>query len=150
MSLVFATRQQLYDYAPAAYKAKIPAEPEATRLLTSASKEVSLATRTALYEADSDGYPTDVKIRAAFTAATCAQALWWALNEGEETGTSDEYDSVSIGSVRLSKKSSSGGRDAGLPVGGSGRLAAQAATELALAGLTPGYVGTVRPGWWGV
>lgn len=150
MTLVFATRAQLVAYAPAEYLSKIPAEPEALRLLTAASKEVILATRTAVYQVDGSGYPSNTAIRAAFRDATCAQALWWAISPGEETGTADDYDSVSIGSVRLSKKSGSGGRDTGLQVGGSGRLAAQAATELAVAGLTPGYISTTRADWWGV
>lgn len=150
MVLVYANRDQLYAYAPEKYKAKIPAEPEASRLLTSASKEVLLATRTAIYTTDTAGYPTDTKVRQAFTDATCAQALWWAINDGEETGSADEYDSVSIGSVSLSKKSGSGARSAGLPVGGSGRLCPQAATELAVAGLSPGHVAPVSANWWGV
>lgn len=148
MALVYANRDQLVDYAPERYKARIPGEPEASRLLTSASGEVLLATRTAIYKADTAGYPTETPIRTAFQRATCAQALWWVINTGEETGSSDDYDSVSIGGVTLSKKSGSGSRAAGLPVGGSGRLAAQAATELAIAGLTPGYVTTIPP-WFG-
>lgn len=149
MSQVYATRAELLEYAPAAYKAKVPAEPEATRLLTAASKEVLLATRTAVYATDSAGYPTDTAIRQAFRDATCAQALWWSINPGEETGNSDEYDSVSIGSVSLKKSSTGGGRSEGLPIGGSGRLAPQAATELALAGLSPGHVSTARGAMWG-
>lgn len=147
MSQVYATRDQLVDYTPADLKDKIPAEPEATRLLTAASKEVQLATRTAIYTTDTGGYPTDAVIRRAMQDATCAQALWWAINSGEETGTADEWESVKIGSVSLSKKAGSGARDSGLPIGGSGRLAAQAATELALGGLTPGHVNTIPPRW---
>lgn len=147
MPQIYATRQQLLDYTPARYKDKIPAEPEATRLLTAASKEVQLATRTAIYVTDSDGYPTETRFSQGLQDATCAQAMWWAINPGEETGASDEYDSVKIGSVSLSKKSTSGGRDAGLRVGASGRLCAQAATELALAGLAPGYISPPMPYW---
>lgn len=147
MPLVYATRAQLLDYTPARFKSKIPAEPEATRLLTAASKEILLATRSAIYVTDTDGYPTETKKRQGFQDATCAQALWWAINTGEELGESDEYDSVKIGSVSLSKKSTSGARDAGLRVGGSNRLAPQAATELALAGLSPGHVSAPLPYW---
>jgi hypothetical protein len=147
MPLIYATRQQLLDYTPAEHKTKVPAEPEATRLLTAASKEVLLATRTAIYATDTDGYPTASATLQALRDATCAQALWWAINPGEETGTADEYDSVAIGSVHLSKKSGSGARNAGLAVGGSGRLCPQAATELALGGLSPGHVSAPSPYW---
>lgn len=151
MTLVYATRQQLYDYTPADKQHKIPGEPEATRLLTAASIEVRLATRTAIYDTDTGGYPSTPGILTAFARATCAQALWWADNPGEETGQSDEYDSVKIGSVSLSKSARSGGAgSAGLPVGGSDRLAAAAATELAVAGLTAGAITTYPAGYyWG-
>lgn len=148
MGLVYATQADLVAYTPAKHVDRIPGEPEASRLLAIASKEVLLATRTAVYDTDSDGYPTNTDVRAALRDATCAQALWWMINPDEETGIADEYDSVSIGSVRLTKKTTSGGRQAGLPVGGSGRLAAMAATELAVAGLTPGHVNTVALWRW--
>jgi hypothetical protein len=151
VTLVYATRDQLYAYTPERYKSRVPAEPEASRLLAEASKEVLLATRTAVYATDTAGYPTDTVVRQAFQDATCAQALWWLVpgNEGEEIGTSDDYQSVSIGSVTLSKKAGSGARQEGLPVGGTGRLCPKAATELAIApGLTPGSVAPINPAWW--
>lgn len=135
-ALVYATRAELVAYAPAGVT--VPADPEATRLLTSASKEIRRATKCAIYATDTDGYPTDTAIRQAFRDATCAQAVWWIQNPGEETGTSDQYESVSIGSVTLSKRQGATG-SASNP-----RLAEQAATELANVGLTPGSVVAIQ------
>lgn len=140
MVLVYATRAELVAYAPASVQSKIPAEPEATRLLTSASKEILLATRTAVYATDTNGYPTDTAVRQGFRDATCAQAVWWLENPGAESGSAGQYDSVSIGSVTLSR-----GRGSGASTGGSSaRLAAQADTELRAAGITPGAVVSIQ------
>lgn len=137
MTLVYANRTQLVDYTPEKYKARTPSEPEATRLLTSASKEIRNATKTAIYDTDTDGYPTDTEVRQAFRDACCAQALWWLDNPGLETGAAVQYQSVSIGSVTLSRGNSAG---ATLP-----RFAPMAGTELANAGVLPG---AVISGWW--
>lgn len=133
---VYATRADLVDYAPA--DVTVPADPEATRLLRQASKEILRATLTALYDADTDGYPTNTMVREAFRDAACAQAVWWLGNSGQETGTgSTEYSSVSIGSVSLSKPASSGSTSGG---GSTGRLAPAAITELEAAGVLPGTI----------
>lgn len=148
MTLIYATRAQLVEYTPAAHKSKIPGEPEATRLLTAASKAVRLATLTAHYATDTAGYPTDAAVIAGFRDATCAQALGYVLDSTVEFGPSaDDFDSVSIGSVSLSKRTSS--RSTG--AGGSaldGGLSAAAAGELAVAGLSPGNITTTAwPSW---
>lgn len=140
MTLVYANRAQLLDYTPEKYKPRTPSEPEATRLLTSASKEIRNATKTAVYDTDTDGYPTDTEVRQAFRDACCAQALWWLDNPGLETGSATQYQSVSIGGVTLSR-----GNTAGAGAGGSlPRFAPMAGTELANADVLPGVVIT---GW---
>lgn len=139
MPQVYATRAELIGYAPADVAAKVPAEPEATRLLTSASKEIRRATTCAIYATDTDGYPTDTAVRQAFRDACCAQAVWWLQNPGQETGTSDQYQTVSIGSVTLSR------RQGPTSSATSARLAPQADTELRDAGVLPGSVSQVQP-----
>lgn len=131
MTLVYATLADLTGYVPAG--TTVPSDPEATRLLTSASAVIRRATLTAVYEADTSGYPTDTAIRDAFRRATCAQALWWLLT-GDEQGLVSLYETVSIGSVNLSRRGS--GRGASSGVSGQ-QLAPQAETELR---------GTVLPG----
>lgn len=135
MPLVYATRTQLVDYAPANLKTRVPDEPEATRMLTSASKDIRRATKTAIYETDTDGYPTDTAIRQAFQDATCAQALWWIANPGEEDGTAGQYANVSIGSLSLSRGAGSSSAS-----GGGSRLASKAETELRDAGVLAGSI----------
>jgi hypothetical protein len=138
MALVYATRTDLTGYVPAG--TTVPAEPEATRLLTSASKQILQATMTAFYDTDTDGYPTDTAVRQAFRDATCAQALWWLINPGLETGTAAQYKSVSIGSVSLT-------RDTGASAGPLPRMAPQADMELRNAGVLPGSVLSWEGGW---
>ena len=101
MALVYATQADLTAYAPAGVT--VPGEPETTRLLTAASKEIRRATTTAIYDVDDDGYPTDTTVREAFRDATCAQAIWRPGNPLPGAETSGEYSSVSIGSVTLSR-----------------------------------------------
>lgn len=131
MALVYATRTELVAYAPEGVT--VPADPEATRKLTSASKVIRRATRCAVYVTDTDGYPTDTAIRQAFRDATCAQAVWW-LETGDETGAAGQWSSVSIGSVNLSH-----GQGSGVASNGQ-QLAPQADTELRTAGVLPGSV----------
>ena len=133
MPLVYATQAELSAYAPAGVT--VPGEPEATRLLTAASKEIRRATKTAIYDVDEDGYPTDTAIRQAFRDATCAQAIWRPGDPlpGAETG--GEYSSVSIGSVTLSR-----GAKSAAAAGSPSWLAEQADTELRDAGILPGHI----------
>jgi hypothetical protein len=138
VTLVYAVLADLAGYAPAG--TTLPDAPEATRLLTSASSVIRRATMTAVYEADTSGYPTDTAIRDAFRRATCAQALWWMLT-GDEQGLVSLYETVSIGSVNLSRRGS--GKSAGTGVSGQ-QLAPQAVTELRGAVL-PGSVVQIYP-----
>lgn len=131
MVLVYATLTDLAAYAPAG--TTLPDATEAVRLLTSASAVIRRATLTAVYDADTTGMPTDTTIRDTFRRATCAQALWWLLT-GDEQGLVSLYETVSIGSVNLSRRGS--GHGGGSGVSGQ-QLAPQAETELR---------GTVLPG----
>lgn len=145
MALVYATRDDLVAYTPAG--TVVPDEPEATRLLTSASKRVRRGTKTAIYDTDTDGYPAKADIRQAFRDATCAQAEWWLGNPGEESGAARQYGSVSIGSLTLNR--------GGGAAGSSGQseapvLCDKAETELRDAGVLAGSISQVYPweGWW--
>lgn len=123
MARVFATLADLTSYTPADLQHLLPVEPEATRLLTSASKLISRATMTSVYDTvrDGSGMPSDPDVLGAFRDATCAQALWW-LETGDELGEAGQYASVSIGSVSMSRGNTTA------PSGQ--RLAPQAMTEL--------------------
>jgi hypothetical protein len=144
MALVYATLADMAGYAPAG--TKLPDATEAVRVLTSASKFIRRATKTAIYDVDVDGYPTDAKIRQAFRDATCAQALWWKANPGEETGQAGMFSNISIGSLSLSRtnRGSSGGSSNPGP-----QLASQAETELRDAGVLAGSIVASYPweGW---
>lgn len=73
MALVYATNE---DLAAAPW---LVTEPPANvaRLLAYASQLVRGATRSALYDTDTDGKPTDTKVIAAFKDAVCAQVSTW-------------------------------------------------------------------------
>lgn len=68
---IYATKEQLapmwLDEAP----------PNADRLLMFASLTIENATRLDVYAVDNEGYPTDPRIKEAFTNATLAQAAFW-------------------------------------------------------------------------
>lgn len=102
----------------------------ARKLLRSASADVEAATKCAIYDVDTDGFPTDTAIRRAFREAVCAQVEWWG-ETGDPLGTGGVWDNVKIGSVALSGRSTAGTQ---------GELAANASTILANAGLLPGVV----------
>lgn len=131
MARVYATLAQLTAYAPAG--TVLPVEPEATRVLTSASKLIDRACMAAIYQTDTAGYPTDTTIRQAFQDATCAQAVWWAVTL-DELGLSGQWQQVSIGSVSL-------GRGQAKTSAALGRqLAPQADTELRNTRVLPGSI----------
>jgi hypothetical protein len=133
--LVYATRDDLIAYVPADVQPRVPTDPEATRLLTSASKEVLRATKTAIYDTDADGYPADATIRQAFRDATCAQAEWWLTGGSDEQGAGNQYQTVSIGSMTFARGQANSAQS--IP---PERLAPKAATELDNAGISPGVV----------
>lgn len=86
--------------------------------------------------------PTDAAHIQAFADATCAQVAWFKAN-GDVDGTgsaNEEYDSVSIGSVKLGKKTGPKAQPMTLPSGA--QLAPAALRVLRVAGLTRGQVST--------
>lgn len=106
---VYATAADLAGSAYLPAGVTVPADPEATRLLTRASRHVDRLLLAAVYDTDGvTGQPTDPDIAAALVDATCAQAAWW-LSGGDETGQADLYSSVSIGPVSLSRAQGAAG-----------------------------------------
>ncbi|MEV4053035.1 hypothetical protein AB0J55_17770 [Amycolatopsis sp. NPDC049688] len=132
MALVYATLGDLAEHKPEDVTLS-SSNTELARQLESASREIRRATKTAIYDVDSDGYPTDTKIRETFRLATCAQVYWWA-ETGDEQGVAGQFNNVSIGSVSMSR-----GGGAAAAGGNDGRLAPTAATILA-DGVTPGAI----------
>lgn len=133
MARVYATRAQLVGYAPPSVA--IPEDPEATRILTRASEDIEDALLTAVYLVDSGGLPTDALVIQAFQDATCAQAVHrinTGADEGDEIG---QWDSVSIGSVKLSGRKSSATTS-----GSTTRLSSEALGHLRRAGVVSGPI----------
>lgn len=132
MARVYATLADLIGYAPAG--TVLPGEPEATRVLTSASKVIDRACLAAVYQTDTAGYPTDTIIRQAFKDACTAQVVWWAATL-DELGLSGQWQQISIGSVTLGRGSSKTGGTAAVT---GQQLAPQADTELRVSAVLPG------------
>jgi hypothetical protein len=103
--VAYASADDLAEFVPETVT--VPDEPEASRLLAHASEVVDGLLLTAVYDTDDDGLPTDPQVVAALRDATCAQALWW-LETGDESGAQATYQSVSIGSVSLTRGYTSG------------------------------------------
>ncbi|WP_405679305.1 hypothetical protein OG859_18655 [Streptomyces sp. NBC_00048] len=110
-----------------------PAPADAERLLARAGEDVDSALLTAIYPVDEDGDPLDPEIRTALANATCAQVEFQLAGGDDGTGAGGQWDSVSIGPVSLSGRSS---RTAAAGV----ELAPRADRALRRAGLTPGRV----------
>ncbi|WP_224274082.1 hypothetical protein [Streptomyces sp. LS1784] len=107
------------------------------RLLADASEMLdALVLRTACYQVDSTGMPTDPVVIEALRRATCRQVAWWGL-VGDSTGASGAgWGSVSIGSVSLGR----GAGSSGLPDGSDSaarQVAPQAWDALRSPDLTP-------------
>ncbi|HEY9476479.1 MAG TPA: hypothetical protein VIS06_21845 [Mycobacteriales bacterium] len=102
---VYAVETDLADsvYLPKGVTA--PTGTEATRLLTRASRRVDRLLLPAVYDVDDTGAPTDPAVIEAVRDATCAQAAWW-LETGDESGAAGQYQSVGIGSVNLTRRTS--------------------------------------------
>ena len=72
------------------------------QLLASASMLVLGATRSAVYDTDTAGYPTDDVVRAAFRDATCSQVTTW-IALGIDPATAGADAATSSGRVAASK-----------------------------------------------
>lgn len=99
---VYATTADLARYLFAA-----PPSGSRRRLIR-ASALLEGATRTAVYDVDAGGLPTDPTVAAAFRDAVCAQAQWWATT-GDEQGDAGLWQSVSIGRTSMSRAANTGG-----------------------------------------
>jgi len=145
MALVYATLGDLAAAKPEDVTLS-SSDTELARQLASASREIRRATKTAIYDVDTDGYPTNVDVREAFRLATCAQVYWWS-ETGDEQGVAGQFTSVSIGSVSMSR---GGGSSGGTSSGQQGRLAPAADTILRDAGVLAGAIVAAYPweGWW--
>lgn len=124
--LVYANTAELANFLEDAP----PAQPR--RKLRHASQVIQRRTKCAVYATDDDGVPTDVKVRAAFRDAVCAQVAWWG-ETGNEFGTAGQWDNVKIGSVSLGGPQSAA-------VDGGEELAPEAESILDNAGLLPGLI----------
>jgi hypothetical protein len=104
MARVFATVEQYEAYTGASAPAN------AERLLARASRLVSAATKTALYDTDPAGYPSDTDVREAFRDATCAQVEVWAKRDAAASGDASDpaaspWTSISAGGLSFSRQS---------------------------------------------
>ncbi len=104
------------------------------RLLRQASRIIDELLIGAVYDTDTDDYPTDPDVRQALTDATCAQAEWMdAAGDTAGTGDVQTVTSASIGSVSYSGQTTT---SAGITTTGAS-VAPAAARELRGAGLRP-------------
>jgi hypothetical protein len=78
----------------------------AVQLLTDASRALDDALRTAVYDTDADGLPTEPAVAEAFAEAVCRIVEWWG-ETGDPVGADGGWDSVSAGPVSLSRGSGS-------------------------------------------
>ncbi|MFD7106094.1 hypothetical protein EYS09_14300 [Streptomyces kasugaensis] len=128
MGRVYATPEQLAAWTGT------PAPDGAERLLARASEDIDSALLTAVYPVDDDGDPTEQNVAEALRDATCAQVEWQLATGDDGTGAAGVWDSVSIGPVSLS------GRSSAPPAASGVELAPRAARALRRAGLVPGVV----------
>lgn len=100
---VYATAAQYGELAEEAWEGDSALLPKRLR---SASIEVEKLTRSAMFDADEDGYPEDAALTEAFAEATCAIVEHWQLTD-DPYGVEAVQGRVSIGSVSLGTTSSS-------------------------------------------
>lgn len=118
MARIYATSA---DYL--AYTGQTPPADIDARLARASRFLGSTVFRLCWYEVDEDGYPSNTLVQEAFAAAVCAQVQWWD-ETGDELGAAGRYVSVKLGTLALSRASSSGGS-----VPESGREVAETALE---------------------
>lgn len=87
-----------------------PGSTVSTVLLERATEIIDEVLIGAVYDVDDDGLPTDDAVAAALRDAVCAQAAHMlAVGDADGSGTAVGWDSIAIGSVQLSGKSTTGG-----------------------------------------
>lgn len=97
---------------------------DAVQQMENASRALDDALRTAVYDTDDAGLPTDPDVAAAFAEAVCYIVEWWG-ETGDPIGAMGGWDSVSAGPVSLS----GGSGAAGTPIA-AGSLPPRAAAAL--------------------
>jgi hypothetical protein len=97
---VYATPEQL-----AAWTGQ-PAPAGACRLLARASEDIDSALLTAVYEVNGHGAPVEAHVAQALAAAVCAQVEHWLATGSDGVTIAEQWNSVSIGPVSLSGRSS--------------------------------------------
>jgi len=116
---VYATAADYYDFVgedqpmttPEGESPAVPVvEKDLNALLRRASIRVDTDTKTSVFDADTDGYPTEADVIEAFKNATCAYVAWF-LDTDDITGAGSQEGTVKIGSVQL------GGGNAGTAAG---------------------------------
>jgi hypothetical protein len=88
----YATSGELLTYTG------ITVSADPTRMLTRASELIDDYLRTAVYDVDDHGMPTDTDIIAAFRDACCAQVEFWLAGD-EEDDMLGPVSALSIGGV---------------------------------------------------
>jgi hypothetical protein len=81
--------------------------------LAEASRALDASLRGAWYATDAEGYPTETAVRTALRQAVCAQVAYWQ-DTGDDTGSgaAEQYTTVGIGSVQLTReRGQTGGAD---------------------------------------
>lgn len=137
--IIYATPEDLQEWVT-------PVPANAAALLRSASLMVRTETMTALYAANSEGFPTDTKLLEAFRDATCAQVRAW-----HGMGVDPSTAGVPSAAPVRSKKLGSGSFEYDTSVNSSvtafqakreaaNQLCAESWMILQQAGLTPGGV----------
>lgn len=100
----YATTTDLADWLQAA-----PPLDAARRLIRATSYLDANPLKTAVYDVDDDGLPTDAVVAAALRDATCAQADWWTQHGDDGTGAGADYTSVTAGSISLTRAAGGAG-----------------------------------------
>lgn len=95
---VYATQSDYYDFLGVTDPGGN--DLELTARLRRASSQIASYTRTARYEVNAEGAPTDEKVVEALRDATCAQAAYWDTTD-DITGGEAVAGPVKIGSVSL-------------------------------------------------
>lgn len=100
----YATTAQLAEHLQAA------PPPGAARLLRRATVEIDHMLRTAIYDVDDAGLPTDTAVAKALADAVCEQVEWWGeLGDASGSGAVAALAGSQIGTVKLGSGASAGG-----------------------------------------
>ncbi|MFP8960033.1 hypothetical protein ACLIYP_05590 [Streptomyces nanhaiensis] len=102
MGRVYATTAELEAFTGE------PAPAGAERLLARASRLVDRAMRSAVYETDASGYPSDDEVLAGFRDAVCAHVADQADRDAEAAELGP-WTSVSAGAISMSRPDPGGG-----------------------------------------